>query len=355
MKIPEPRRLKSGSYFIQLRLNGVSVPITADTAKECKKQAELIKAEHRAGKRILTKSSRSVTLDAAIQRYIDSRREVLSPSTIRGYTCIRNTRFLAQKDMKLAEINWQKAINAESKICGPKTLKNAWGLMVSVLGFYELPVPNVKLPQLVQPDKAWLEPEQIQLFIDDVKGEHFAIPALLALHGLRRSEIYALDWSSVDLKKNTISVRGSVVRDETNQFVRKNTAKNVTSRRTIPIMVPALSDLLHLAKANGQEVVTGSPNSLFNQINRVCERNGLPLVGVHGLRHSFASLGYHLGIPEREMMELGGWADTTTMHKIYTHIAKADRLKSENKLADFFKSANKNANVAGKTEENQAV
>lgn len=355
MKIPEPRKLKSGSYFIQLRLNGVSVPITADSAKECKKRAELIKAEHRAGKRVISKSAQSVTVDTAVGRYIDSRRDVLSPSTIRGYTCIRNTRFLNQKDMKLADVNWQKAINSESKLCSAKTLKNAWGLIVSVLGFYDLPVPNVKLPQLVQAEKAWLEPEQIQVFIDGVKGERFAIPALLALHGLRRSEIYALDWNAVDLKKNTISVKGAVVRDESNHFVRKDTAKNVTSRRTIPIMIPALSDLLQVAKKKGEAVVTGSPNSLLNQINRTCEKNGLPLVGVHGLRHSFASLGYHLGIPEQEMMELGGWSDTTTMHKIYTHIAKADRLKSENKLAAFFKNANKSANDSEKNERNQAV
>lgn len=348
MKIPEPRKLKSGSYFIQLRLNGVSVPITADTAKECKKQAELIKAEHRAGVRKISKSSRSITLDDAIEGYIKSRKDVLSPATIRGYEIIRRNRFQAQTDEKLADINWQKTISAESRKCGPKTLKNAWGLMVSVLGYYDLPVPSVKLPQLVQAEKEWLEPEQIPAFVEAVKDKSFAIPALLALHGLRRSEIFALDWPAIDLKKNTIAVKGAVVPDEHHRFVRKETAKNVTSQRTIPIMIPELSDLLMAAKNEEKAVVSGSPNSLCKQINRICEKEALPLVGVHGLRHSFASLGYHLGIPEREMMELGGWADTTTMHKIYTHIAKADRLKSENKLTGFFKqqSANGNANMA---------
>ena len=36
------------------------------------------------------------------------------------------------------------------------------------------------------------------------------------------------------------------------------------------------------------------------------------------------------------MMKLGGWSDTKTMHKIYTHIAEADLLKSKNKIANFF-------------------
>lgn len=93
MKVPEPRKLKSGSYFIQLRLNGVSVPVTARTAKECKRQAELIKAEHRAGKRVVQEHKSDPTLGQAIDAYIASRRNVLSPSTIRGYEMIRRHRF----------------------------------------------------------------------------------------------------------------------------------------------------------------------------------------------------------------------------------------------------------------------
>ena len=45
MKVPEPRHLPSGSWFIQMRLNGVSVPVTAPTKKQCIHEAEVIKAE----------------------------------------------------------------------------------------------------------------------------------------------------------------------------------------------------------------------------------------------------------------------------------------------------------------------
>lgn len=348
MKVPEPRKLKSGSYFIQLRLNGVSVPVTAATAKECKRQAELVKAEHRSGKREAASRVSSVSLEKAIGNYIDSRRNVLSPSTIRGYRVILRNRFQPQMKEKLNAINWQRAVNTEAKVCAPKTLKNAWGLMVSVLSYHDLPIPKVKLPQMRPSEKEWLEPEQIPVFVHAVASEPFAIPALLALHGLRRSEIYALDWDAINLISNTITVNGALVPDENNKYVRKETTKNISSHRTIPIIIPELSALLVKAKAADEAVVSGSPNTLYNQINRVCEKTGLPQVGVHGLRHSFASLGYHLGIPEREMMELGGWSDSTTMRNIYTHIAKSDRLKSVNKLADYFKNANENANGSTK-------
>ena len=269
MKIPEPRKLKSGNYFIQLRLNGTSVPITAATAKECKRQAELIKAEHRAGKREVASLGPAISLDKAISSYIDSRRNVLSPSTIRGYEIIHRNRFQTQMKEKLNAINWQSAVNAEAKSCGAKTLKNAWGLIVSVLSYHQLPVPKVKLPQLKPAEKEWLEPEQIPVFVQAVAVDSCAIPALLALHGLRRSEIYALDWDAVDLKAGTVTVKGAVVPDEHHKFVHKETTKNVSSRRTVPIIIPELMGLLAEARATNACVVSGTPNTLCHRINRI--------------------------------------------------------------------------------------
>ena len=72
------------------------------------------------------------------------------------------------------------------------------------------------------------------------------------------------------------------------------------------------------------------------RINRICKKEGLPEVGVHGLRHSFASLAYHLGVPEKIAMEIGGWANSQTMHKIYTHISKADAERYVTQMSAFF-------------------
>lgn len=92
MKIPEPRKLKSGKYFIQLRLGGESISVTHLSEKESKRQAGLVKAEYLAGKRMMTKQEAPAaqTLGEAIDRYIKTRDNILSPSTIRGYQTIRN-------------------------------------------------------------------------------------------------------------------------------------------------------------------------------------------------------------------------------------------------------------------------
>ena len=44
LKIPEPRLLTSGNYFIQLRINGKSISITENDYNVCKARARAIKA-----------------------------------------------------------------------------------------------------------------------------------------------------------------------------------------------------------------------------------------------------------------------------------------------------------------------
>ena len=339
MKIPKARKLSSGMWFIQLRLDGESVPITASKESECEKQARYIKASHEIGKREKKASGANMTLLQAINAYIDSRDNALSPSTVRGYDAIRDNRFQGVIDKKLDEIkDWQSVCNIEAKICSAKTLKNAWGLIGSVLRYAGYVVPTVTLPQVVDFDGPWLEPNQIQIFIDAIKGDSCEIEMLLALHGLRRSEVKAVDKDKIDLSKDLITVRGAVVQNRKHKFVKKDTNKNRKSRRVIPIMIPRFAVLLANAEKDDKKIFRYRPQTVCNHVNRICKKIGLPEVGLQGLRRSFASLCYHLGLSERETMDLGGWADANTMRKIYIKLAQEDKAKACNKLIEFFKN-----------------
>lgn len=345
MKVPEPRKLNCGTWFIQLRLNGVSVPVTGSTEKECRTTAELIKAEHRAGKRQIRKDKANPTLRQAIDEYISVRSNALSPSTIRGYEIIRDNRFQSVMDKKLKDIkDWQKLCNAESKNVSAKSLKNSWYLIASVLKEFDLEVPKIKMPQVVSREHAYLEPEQIELFVKAIDGKNCEIAALLALSSLRSSELCALDWKNVDLKNRRILVSGSTVQGQNNKFVSKETNKSKSSKRYVPILMDELYNALSNCKTKERSVVSYRPNTIFRQINKVCEDNQLPLVGVHGLRHSFASLAYHLGMPEKVAMQIGGWSDRETMSKIYTHLSQKDVSKYAEEMKQFYKNANQNAN-----------
>ncbi len=155
MKVPEPRKLPSGTWFIQLRLNGVSVPVTASTAKACKHQAELIKAEHRAGKRIQRRDL--PTLRKAIDNYINARVNVLSPSTVDGYRRIQKNRFQAVMDKPISGDGWQALINKEKAGgASPKTIRNAYRFIVSVLTENGIQPGKVTLPALDGNTRAWL-------------------------------------------------------------------------------------------------------------------------------------------------------------------------------------------------------
>lgn len=336
MKVPEPRKLKSGTWFIQLRLDGVSVPVTASTPTACKHKAELIKAEHRAGKRI--QRSDIPTLRKAIDAYISAREKILSPSTVDGYRRIQKNRFQAVMDKPISGEGWQTVINNEATVCAPKTIRNAYRFVVSVLTENGIHPGRVTLPPLEGNTRAWLEPDQVKKLVAAADGTPSALPVFLALHSLRRSEIAALTWDDIDLDKRTITVVGAVVQDENHNFVSKATNKTLKSRRTIPIMIPEL--MVYLAstpqEARHGVLVDCKPHNIADRINAACRLADVPEVGTHGLRHSFASLAYHLGMSELQTMELGGWSNTQTMHGIYTHLAAADRLKAENKISKFF-------------------
>lgn len=343
--VPKVRQLKSGVYYIQLRLGGESITVKNRYKNECIKEARRIKHDYLAGNRRPKDEPSPITIGQAIDAYIEKRDRVLSPSTIAGYKRIKKTRFLNYTDKIISEMSdgdWQRMCNDEAHICSAKTLKNAWGLVSSVIkdstGHH---APDVRLPQIVQKELVFLEPEQIQPFIKAVKWLDIEIPALLALSSLRRSELMGLTWDNVDLRNKLIYVRGSAVLDEINVLVQKKENKNSSSNRVIPIMMDSLYDALNAVEDKTGNVVKYNVASLWGSINAVCRRNGFPEVGVHGLRRSFVSLGFHLGIEEEYIMKLGGWSDYNTMRKYYKRLAQSDIAKHTKEMTDFFNSKQK--------------
>ncbi len=335
MKIPEPRKLPSGNWFIQLRLDGKSIPVTAESPTECKDIAAMIKSEHRVGRRAIKKAPKETTLADAMQKYIDASRATLSPSTLRGYSVYQRSRFPKYRDKKLSEINWQKMIDDDLKLVSEKTVKNAWGFAHAALKHIGYPVPNVRLATVPINEISLLQPEEIKPFCAACKGRSYEIPALLMLNGLRLSEVRALDWKNIDLKKETIDVRGANVKGE-DGYVMKKTNKNSTSTRVVPIMIPQLLDALKSADNKSGLVTTISPSSLLRDVKRACERANVTVVSNHGLRHSWVSLGYSLHIPERQLMTWGGWSDYTTMHKIYIRLAASSEFSAKEAMVKFF-------------------
>lgn len=336
IKLPKVTVLPSGAAHTRVMIEGERYSITADTEAQC--IAKYLALKHRIEEAKKQQKVKKKTLAAAIDDYIDLRDGLISPATIRAYKSYRKNRFQSMMPTdiyKVTDTQWQTAIKREMKGLSPKYVSNVWGLVSAAILENTGRKPQVTLPGEEKNEHPYLEPEQILTFVDAMKGRTAEIPALLELSSLRCSEMLALKWTDVDLERNIIHVRGARVRDKDGQLVHKKRNKNDTSRRTIPI-IPPLRDALETASRHGEYVVTMKGDGVYKQVNRVCASLGFPKIGNHGLRHSFASLAYHLQIPEKIAMEIGGWANDQTMRKIYTHLAKQDISRRSADFSNFF-------------------
>ena len=325
LKIPAPRQLPSGSWTVQLRREGVNV--TEPTEEACRTKALAIRAGFIEQESKLPRQ----TLGELLDKYIE-RRLVRSPSTLRGYYGIRRNAFPAYMDKDIRSINWPQAIDAESKRVAKKTLHNEISLVAAAFKECKIPFDPVDIGAIPKTVTPWLDYDQILVFVDLIRGTPVELPALLALHSLRRSEIFALRMEDIDRKSETIRVSGSTVYTSSAEWIRREENKSARSQRVVPIVIPRLLEILQ--DHNGDICLLG--DGVRRQINRICAANDLPEVGLHGLRRSFASLAYHLGWSEEETMRHGGWSDWKTVHDFYLRLSEKDLSKAAKKMRRFY-------------------
>ena len=326
VSIPKPVRLASGEYAGRIMVNGIRERVKGSTEAEYYKKATALKLELVD----IKNHPANATLDDILDDYITAHEAVFSPATVRGY--LANKRQIKQFTTdKVKDINWQELINNLSAKYAAKTVRNQWGVITGAFNYKKIPVPDVKLPPLIKTDRSFLEPDEIKTFVTAIQGKSFELAALLALHSLRVSEILALDKDSI--KDGIIRVRGAVVEDRHNKFVRKEENKTLSSTRDIPVFIKRLTDLWDDTK----DPKFPHQSSLTRDIKRVCRNNALPEITTHGLRHTFCSLAYSIGWDIKTTQQIGGWSSPRVPTEIYTHLSKNRMNDDIKKMADFYK------------------
>ena len=329
--VPVPK-LRGRLYSAQLMVDGERVTISADTESEYYAKARAVKE----GLLEIKKDPTKVPLGKVVDTYINDNSNILSPSTLRAYKTARDNRFAKYMDNSVCEINFQQMVNLEAKTVKPKTVANAWRLVTASLRHSGLEVPSVNLPKVAKAERPWLDYEQIKTLLKAAEGKDCELGIILGLHGLRRSEVYFISAEDIDTVKGIIHVRGAIVLNADNHPVRKDTNKNATSTRDVHIVIPRL---IELVEGKTGQLVTCNLNTLAAQINRLCEANDLPRVGVHGLRHSYISLCFHLGWDALTAMQQGGYSNIQTMNSVYRHLASQDKNADITKMLQFFTTA----------------
>jgi integrase len=67
------------------------------------------------------------------------------------------------------------------------------------------------------------------------------------------------------------------------------------------------------------------PRNLVRSFRRICDRNKIPRIKVHHLRHTTASLLKQLRVPPRDAQIILGHAHISTTLQIYTHVDEEAR------------------------------
>lgn len=75
-------------------------------------------------------------------------------------------------------------------------------------------------------------------------------------------------------------------------------------------------------------------------LNRICDKNGLKRITLHGLRHTHCSLLFAAGASLKEVQDRLGHDDIKTTMDIYNHITKAQQENAVDKLINFMNATN---------------
>lgn len=304
-------KLPSGSYRVRKMYKGKMYTVIFE-GKPTQKEAMLKMAEklERA-----QESHKSMTFKAAAEKYIEAKRNVLSPSTIRGYNGILkqiSESFLDESIYDITALDVQKEINRYSKDHSPKSTYNLHGFISAILGMF---CPNLKLnttlPQKLKNEPYIPSDNDVRKILEYAKGTQFEIPLILACYGMRRSEICALTPEDID--EDVVHINKAMVQDENKKWVIKTT-KTTTSTREI--IIPTL--IADKIREQGY-VYDGHPGKISDYLYRTQKKLGIEQFSIHKLRHYFASKMSSIGIPEADIMRMGGWETDHVMKSVYRH------------------------------------
>lgn len=344
--MPKAKQLPSGSWRCQVfdytdaggRRHYES--FTAETRKE---------AEFMAAQFAIEKGSRqhmsSHTLSEAIDAYIKSSDALLSPTTIQGYRKMQKNAFediMCIPLKKLSTQALQEAVNREAKrpngksqsgkTISAKTVHNEYGLVTAVINRYMPSLDcTVRLPQIETHIKELPPPDQIYRA---VRGSEIELPVMLSMWlSFSMSEVRGLSKSK--------SIRGDyivideVVVDVKNEAVTKKTGKT-KSRIRMHRMPEYIKELIAKTDPSVDILVPMTRSQIYFRFTRLIEKNGLPHMTFHDLRHVNASVMALLQVPDKYAQERGGWKTDNVMKKVYTHTFSAERQKVDDLIDNYF-------------------
>ena len=282
---------------------------------ETKRESEYLAAEFAQNKDKRQKAA-AMSLGEAMDNYISSKSNILSPSTIKEYKRMREkyySELISIPVKKLSQDAIQLWVNRFSPKYSPKTVRNAYGLIEAVLKIYN---PGfslyVSLPQKIKPALYVPSDGDIKALLDyfTVKDKDMELAVYLAAFGtLRRSEICALE--ATDIYKDTLHICKAMVITPNLEWTIKTT-KTESSDRYVK-----MPDFVIQKLPDHGRIVNLNPSQITMRFNRAFQKLNIPSFRFHDLRHYAASIMHAIGVPDQYIMARGGWSSDRTLKSIY--------------------------------------
>ena len=317
-------QLPSGSYRAQKVYKGKRYRITFDH-KPSSKELTIAFAE-----KIQDEGVVKGTFEKYAKEYISNREGVISPATIRTYNIKLNQISDKFKKMNIYDVTSeavQREISTFALDHAPKTTRTLYGFIASVMASYR---PNlalrIKLPQAIVKQEYEPSNEDVRRILEHVQGTEYSIPFQLAVLGCRRGEICAADIS--DLRGNELWIHRSKVYLN-GEWITKDFPKTDASNRIL-YLPPKLADEI---RERGH-IYENYPAALLKALNRTQDKLGIHRFKFHALRSYFASYAHSIGIPDADIMAIGGWQTDHVMKKIYRKSLEESKQKSMDKITN---------------------
>lgn len=334
------KKLPSGSWrvnqYVGKDANGKRIykSFTAST----KKEAEYMAANYTLNGDHEQKPPAELTLAEAYDRYIESKSNVLSPSTIREYrSCARRDlqELMPYKLKQLTQEQIQIAINHMAANHSAKSVRNAHGLLSSVLTAYAPSFQlHTRLPQKEKSDTSIPTEAEVSALLKATEGEPIHTAILLGAVGtLRRSEICALLKS--DVTDKGVMVNKAMVMDENKEWVIKGT-KTTAGTRFVELPKYVIDELRAI---EGDRIYKYQPVTLTNRFALITQEVLGKKYRFHDLRHYSASVLHAMGVPDLYIMQRGGWDSRETLDRIYQHILTDEQKRYNEQIMERFTRA----------------
>lgn len=201
---------------------------------------------------------------------------------------------------------------------------------------------DVELPTVRRGEmRAW-DGEQLGRFLRRVESDRLGpLWRFVIATGVRRGEALGVRWSDVDLDAGTVSLRrsrvvagGRVVEGPTKTKAGERSmaldADTVSALRSWKAAQSSERLLMGAGWGNTVELVFTQPNGtpLYPQtitaaFKRIAIELGLPTIGVHGLRHSSATMMLASGISPKVVSQRLGHANVSITLDTYSHVLPA--------------------------------